>query len=172
MSTPTDLKKAKLVSIERAEQLIDCYGANTQAWPEDERVAATSLIQASSELQQQLQNAQQLDDSLNSKDLISSDNAALAKRILKQLPDQTTTKFTSTTHNHAVWKKTGMIAAGFMLLIVSFFTIQSPNQALNPTPVVAQNELDQWLWDEISNNNTETEDDEDLSFMAMIDFEI
>ena len=83
---------SKLVSIERAMEIMDCYGADTQAWPEDERIATLSLIKASAQLQQHQEQARRLDNFLEkTKPVTTVENSELAARIIAQLPQQEST---------------------------------------------------------------------------------
>lgn len=70
-----------------------------------------------------------------------------------------------------------MIAAGFALFLVSYVLIQSQTTPLKTTTLIAQPILDQWMLDEIAvdnaveNINNENDDDEELTFMAMVELE-
>ena len=172
-------KRPKLVSVERAIALIDCYGANDKAWPADELVAAMSLVQESTELQQRLHQAQQLDTVLN--DIEISDQrhlSMLTTRIMEQLPNQKPVEkintFVAPTKLYdsasKTYRKKSMIAAGIMLLAGSYFLLESHFISTTPSAMIAQPELDQWIWDEINDNN-ENDEDEEISFMYLVELE-
>lgn len=201
MNTTMNKNRQKFVSIERAIALIDCYGANIEAWPDEERVAAIALVKASTQLQQRLQAAQQLDDALNGYGgSAQTHQPALVSRIIDQLPDQDPAELITAapdpinqrsvlksdeTYNPTYlkveshfWQKKSMIAAGFALFFVAYFLSQSQTSSLKPTTLIAQPILDQWMLDEIAadntvnNSNNENDDDEELTFMAMVELEI
>jgi len=55
----------ELISLDRIEQLIDAYGANTDRWPTPERNLALVFIATSSNAQRLIEEAKKLDDELN-----------------------------------------------------------------------------------------------------------
>ena len=92
-------KTAKLISPERVEQLLECYGADPNSWPDDERATASALILHSDRLKQLQKEAEQLDKLLLQADTAvitnvsgksnnAAVNTALVERIVKNLPAQ------------------------------------------------------------------------------------
>ena len=57
-------KTSKLITPERVERILECYGSNPDCWPEDEKTAALSLIQHSAQLLKIQQEAEAFDELL------------------------------------------------------------------------------------------------------------
>jgi hypothetical protein len=84
----------RLVTPTRLRQILDCYGSSPSHWPEEERQAALSLLNRSSEFNQWFEQARSLDRQL--KDIKALDNSAvdshsvqsLQQRIMSELPEQ------------------------------------------------------------------------------------
>ncbi len=55
----------KLVTVSRLKALLDAYGAAPECWPEEERAAATALIETSSEARILVKEADALDSLLD-----------------------------------------------------------------------------------------------------------
>lgn len=77
------------MSLLRFTELIDAYGADSERWPVEDRMAASELLARSSEAQALARRAAVLDDLLEATPLVlptSSETAVLASRVLAQLP--------------------------------------------------------------------------------------
>jgi hypothetical protein len=168
-------KTAKLINEERVIALLQCYGADTDHWPEEERAAAIALINGSSALQQRQSETRQLDEFMGMHEargsLNSRADAAIVANIVNALPEQQAS-ITVSLRDHRVAhagthmdKKTAKqrnswwtygAAAAVVLLAVSV-VIQQSSQPLQPSQstslrtaavseTASQEEMDQWMW--------------------------
>lgn len=176
----------KEIDDRRVAQLIECYGATLDSWPQEYRQEAKELIRGSDELQQLLQEAQPLDDALlNTADCsltrVPADPAAVASVIDKlpeqQLPQPAQPKEKNTATEPGswfdnLWTKGGMVAAGIAIIMTSTILLQ-PQSPTSPVHVatLTQQELDQWMWEDITGTGQE-ESEENLTFMALVDLEV
>ena len=194
-------KTAKLISADRVAQLLECYGANENNWPEDERAAATNLIKHSSELQQRQREAQQLDAAMNALDvneeLRHRADAKIVSNIMDNLPAQeqsniesilyktaankttsnktTSNKTTAKNRNFfGAWIAYGMAAAAAVVFVTTVIMTQqlSPTQPTGTTNI-AQTELDNWMWDQVEGSAAQEDNNEEpLTLMALVDLEM
>lgn len=184
-SNSTNGNTTKLISPERVEALFDSYGANPDAWPDDERATALVLIQNSSELQDLQRQAEQLDQFLMIGDNRSQSNepvdSKLVARIVDHLPEQDkSTRVDATSirkrsrrplFDISEWlgnKWIGMAAASIAVLLISvsimnLHTVSVPNEQ----PSLAQVELDEWMWEQVT-GEANSEDDEPITFMTLL----
>ncbi len=85
---------SRVITRERMEEILSCYGGAPRAWPEEEREAALALLAASRELERHRQEAVRLDRAIGVLDEGARASAAaervpaLARRILSRLPAQ------------------------------------------------------------------------------------
>lgn len=177
---------SKQIDDRRVAQLIECYGAALDSWPQEYRQAAKELIQGSDELRQLLQEAQQLDDALlitadYSLTRVSADPADVAS-VIDKLPEQQLPQPARPKEKNkaigfgswfdGLWIKGGMVAAGLAILVTSTVLLQ-PQSPTSPVhvAVLTQQELDQWMWEDITGTGQE-ESEENLTFMALVDLEV
>lgn len=173
-------KISKSVSIDRVHQLIECYGASVDSWPEDEKIPAQALLQASVGLQKCHSEAAQLDNiiELDAPEITSqlrgdSGNNSYVEKIVSQLPAQEDGQHSpnSIYWFDSLWNKHRLMAASVVAMLVVVFILQS-KPIVNPQSDInlVQSELDQWMWEEttgLSQNDVE----EDLTFMVLIELE-
>ncbi|MDH5437037.1 MAG: hypothetical protein OEX83_09780 [Gammaproteobacteria bacterium] len=141
---------------ERVKKLIDCYGADTDRWPQKELAAAIRLLDASPELIAYQDEARTLDKLLTGHSVaMITDTNVLASRIMDNLPQQSRPS------------KTGYIryasAAAIALVFATTWLLQPTTSDIpfsEPTEI-AQTEFEQWAWEETF----------DQTPMAMIDYE-
>ncbi|WP_031433931.1 hypothetical protein [Methylomarinum vadi] len=83
-----------MITIERARQIIECYGGNPNRWPETERAAMQRLLSNHQDLQELQRQAMQLDERLLELFTVQEDtnHETLADQILANLPDRTATE--------------------------------------------------------------------------------
>jgi len=180
-------KTAKLISPERVEQLLECYGADPKSWPDDERATASALILHSDHLKQLQKEAEHLDKLLvqadvavltdSSANLSDAANVALVERIIKNLPAQgkaarqslrdssnSTRKSVCSTSN---WLS--MAAASIAVIVVTFSIVElSSLHSHKPQNVHTQQELDNWMWTQIG-NDVDNDEDEPLTVMSFLE---
>ena len=180
------------INTERVTQILASYGSNSDLWPENERRAALDMINNSSQLRAQWLQAKQLDQVMGippHKDIPHpTENTDLLAKILENLPEQeplvkkrdadniniatdNTASFVKTTKprfNNLVFKS--MMAASIALVVTAVISFNINGPHIDQPKQLAQTELDQWFWEEITvNANQSNEGSVDL--MAMIDFE-
>lgn len=170
----------KLISTDRVTQLLASYGAHSDRWPEEERVAALALIEKSSELKQILQDAETLDEAMAlpgyEQTKLPKTESKLVSRILNNLPDQEPIreKVKILQHNSwfgNVWQHSGLLATGIAMTMVIVILLQTqPSEQYDSPHSLAQIELDQWLWEDIT-DETQNIDDNILDFMALAGLE-
>lgn len=148
----------KLVTPQRVKELLDCYGSSPEAWPESERATALALLDGSSELQAQREQARLLDQALNLQacgtTALSERTAALAKRILDQLGTQDTPPVQPQGDRAPllsrvwIWPTAALASvAGIALAMVLWSTqpVTEPHYRV----VTAANDFDNWVWTEV-----------------------
>lgn len=186
----------KLISPERVARLIECYGANSDKWPASERVAAVALLQRSTELQDLQRQTKLLDDILSGnspREKYITSNEALVSRIVSRLPaqhpvplsekpsthqDQAVTEIKHPSGINRLWSRNNMIAASVAVFCITALMIQlqlsAPDtfvSATTPTSDLTQAELERWMWEEVTGDAPQNNNDESLTFMAMIELE-
>lgn len=173
-------KTAKWVNEQRVITILECYGADSDNWPEEERAAAIALINSSPELQQRQRESQQLDERLGvhqvRESLEARADATTVASIMNALPEQTADN-TINLRDHAksskarkpdkhtnLWWTYGGIAAAAVVMLAISVIIQQPSQPLQSVQPVrtaalsedaSQQEMDQWLWQEATGLNGE-----------------
>ena len=172
----------RLVSIERAVEIMEAYGANKDRWPVDERAAAVALVTGSSELQEKQSDQQAIDELFDPvspvpAELSHQDNQLLTK-IIDNLPEQK-----SDIHGGAErqglgqWSSfgAGALAASLFIAVVTFFTLHDTPLSSHGggENIVQYQELDEWLWDDVTVDVAQLDDeqDESISFMSLVDLE-
>lgn len=174
-------KTAKLISPERVVELLDCYGADPQAWPDDERTTALALIQHSIELKNLQQQARELDGLLAANDIqlriAEPVDMNLVSRIVDNLPAQNARGQNVGRRQNNPGRRPvfdfgnwiGMVAASIAVLGITVSIME-----LHPTPVaqpqsnVSQAELDYWMWQQVT-GEADIEDEEPLTMMALFE---
>jgi hypothetical protein len=174
-------KTAKLISPERVSELLDCYGADPEAWPDDERATALALIQNSTQLKNLQTEARQLDRYLTAGDIMQRAgkpvDMKLVSRITAHLPVQDKPGQNLMRNNRAALKRslfdfsswTGMIAASIAVfaISVSIMELQSSSGARQQSDV-SQAELDYWMWQQVT-GEVESDDEEPLTMMVLFE---
>jgi hypothetical protein len=174
-------KTAKLVNEERVIALLECYGADADNWPEEERAAALVIISSSAELQQRQRETRQLDELMGlvrvRESLDTRADAAIVAHVINTLPEQRASNTVNLRDHMAIqkdnkapkrrssWWTYGAAAAAAVVFLAVSVVMQQPSQPLQPTPLrtatlaetVSQEEMDQWLWQQATGLN------EDLS---------
>lgn len=150
----------QLISLQRAKDIIECYGGNAKDWPDNEREALSALVQQSEELQASCRDAKMLDDMLlegkcNEAPVTSDAVLQLQDRIMSELPE------TDRRFNKIRIK--GAIAASIVAVLFSFsLFFQSPTQQHNAEVSQAFNS---WAWDEVDGEpdaDSNVSEDEDI----------
>lgn len=178
-------KTAKLISPERVKRILECYGSNPETWPEDEKVAALSLIQHSRELHDLQQQTAELDNLLKSADSVVAINDEpgsdeLLNKIVNALPEQDrkpdprfanhlpNSKKSFFDLNHSL----GAIAASLAVVAISMSIVTLSPTNINPEASVAssQSVLDEWMWEQVMGEPAD-EAEEPLSMMALLELE-
>jgi hypothetical protein len=180
-------KMAKLISPERVVELLDCYGANPEAWPDDERATALALIQHSTELQNLQRQAAQLDKLLVGGGMQPNPQEAadpkLVSRIVGNLPAQAKArKYGQRRDGCANTRRplvdfsgwTSMVAASIAVLAItlSIMEFDSLSTNLQPQSSVSQPELEYWMWRQVTGEteiDTDDDEEEPMTLMALID---
>ena len=179
-------KSEKSVSPERVEVLFDCYGANPDAWPEEEREMAVRLIKNSSELQARQREAEHLDQYLASGDNrpVNAEpvDSRLVARIVNHLPQQNKPESVATfpvrekrakssmfdVSNWIGGNWIGMAAASIAVVVISISIVNLEfSSTPQPEPRLVQVELDEWMWEQVT-GETNSEEDEPVTFMTLL----
>lgn len=176
-------KTAKLISPERVAELFDCYGANPELWPDDERATALALIQNSSELQGLQQEAEQLDQFLIRGDDKLETNAPvdskLVARIVDHLPAQNNSRQLDSTSGRKHSRRSffnfngwiGMAAASVAVLVISVSILNlQPSSVPHEQPRLVQTELDEWMWEQVT-GEVDNDDEEPITMMALLEMD-
>jgi hypothetical protein len=186
---------AKLINEERVMQLLDCYGADAQCWPEEERAAALTLIKHSVELQRYHQQARELDDMMQvhpvRQELGVRPSRELVASIVDGFPDQPQNNTVQLTDHLKAkkaavaprWWKYSAVAAAAVLVLALTLIIEQPEQVSQPVQPLAaadasQGDIDQWFWDqatgvsdEVDQGSAQDDSDAPTTFMAMVELE-
>ncbi len=173
-------KISKSVSIDRVHQLIECYGARVDSWPEDEKAPAKTLLQASAELQQCRSEAARLDNIIELDGLdgpgISSQlrgDSRYIEKIISQLPVQEEGRHRRNNIHwfDSLWNKPRLMAASVAAMLVAVFILQS-KPIVDPQPDTSflQSELDQWMLDDVT-DPSQNDVEEDFTFMTLVELE-
>lgn len=187
----------KLITAQRVYELLDCYGANANRWPEDERAAALVMIQNKPDLNSKFQDAHVLDVAmgLEKEPNIREQTVdqVVVGRIVNHLPEQLPADVTfihlskkfNTIKNY--WFHFGAAAAVVAVSISSFLFIQQrdvqqqtsisatathleKNQNAYLVITGAQSELDRWIWQEIYGEES-NDPDEPETMMSLIELD-
>ena len=177
-------KTAKLISPERVIQLLDCYGANPRAWPEDERSTALALIQHSSELKRLQEEAAQLDRFLvtgTSQEPVSDYTASkLVARIVGNLPEQEMAaqgKAGKPSPGSMQWffgsgHWLGMMAASIAVFVISISIMNLRPSEISQAPSrLVQQELDAWMWEQIAGDVDSDDEEQPLTMMSFLELD-
>ncbi|WP_455223549.1 hypothetical protein [Kaarinaea lacus] len=171
-------KTAKLISPERVVELLDCYGADPEAWPDDERVTALALIQHSTQLQNLQKEAKQLDQFLSTGAMQSRTDEPvdmqLVSRITANLPAQEKTSDKLLRHGRkpslldfSSW--TGMVAATIAVFVITVSIMElHPSSTSEQQYNESQAELDYWMWQQVT-GEVDNEEEEPLNMMALFE---
>jgi hypothetical protein len=194
-------RTAKLINEQRVIELLECYGADAQNWPEEERAAASALISSSADLQQRQREAEQLDELMGMPEVRESldarpDSATVAN-IINALPEQPVdntvdidgyraqkAKKNSAKQPNSWWTYGAVAAAAVVFLAVGII-VQQPSQSLQPsgiqpmrTAAASQEELDVWMWqdvtgqtNELSSESAQQDIDNPVTYMAMVELD-
>jgi hypothetical protein len=177
-------KTAKLISPERARALLECYGADARAWPEDERASASALIHHSAELRELQQQARSLDDVLKTTEdqfplLKEPADPTLVARIVDNLPPQdrsgggmtrSGSRYANKGFNHPR-SFLSLAAAAAAVLVISMSIVNLHTLPVNrkqPAPVAS--ELDDWMWEQVTGESLD-DNEEPLTFMALLELD-
>jgi len=166
-------KTAKLINEERVIALLECYGADSNNWPEEERAVAIALINSSSALQQRQSEIRQLDELMGMHEaresLHTRADAATVATIINALPEQQASntvnlhahraahKHNKAANRRSAWWKYGAAAAAAVVFLAVSVVIQQSSRPLQPSQstslriaavseTASQDEMDQWLW--------------------------
>jgi len=168
-------KTAKLISPERVIELLDCYGADPDAWPDDERITALALIQHSSQLKDLQNEARALDNFLCEGDAKHRADEPvdmqLLSRITANLPPQEKTG--KSLHRGRkpslfdVGNWTGMVAATIAVFVITVSIVElHPSSTTAKQSGASQAELDYWMWQQVT-GEADNEDEDPLTMMAL-----
>ena len=176
-------KTSKLITPERVERILECYGSNPDCWPEDEKTAALSLIQHSAQLLKIQQEAEAFDELLVAgeevADLSDTDNSELLKQIVGELPMQDKYPDAAFKNKQLGHKKSilnshrwiGAVAASVAIFVISMSIVElRPVSVIPPLSNLAQVELDQWMWEQEVGEVID-EDGEPLTMMALLELD-
>lgn len=193
-------RTAILINEARVKELLDCYGADSRHWPDEERASALALIKHSVTLQQYQQQAQQLDEAMGTEEagkiLHLRPQADRLARIINALPERqdNTVAFAggekakpmaptlSAPAPTTWWQYSAMAAAAVLVLAVTLL-IEQPKSTSQPSPPsvaadASQDDLDQWFWEQATgasddgNLDLSADDSEGpTTFMAMVELE-
>jgi hypothetical protein len=166
----------KLVTPQRVEQLLDCYGGSPQAWPEEERAAALALLESSTELQRLRKEALILDRAMNLTEAAAptaEPTADLAQKILGQLPAQDSAHqpnhvgrhkpgqdqrrpYSRITLFNRIWVWPGVAVCGAAAVALAI-ALWSPQPVIEPKYrlTTAANDFDDWVWEEVLDQTPE-----------------
>jgi hypothetical protein len=172
-------KTAKLISRERVMELLDCYGADPQAWPEDERTTALALIQHSTELKNLQKEARKLDRFLVGDNMqpafAGPADKQLVSRIVSSLPAQIAGGQNVRQQRDKPGRRPlfdfsnwiGMVAASVAVFVITVSIMElNPTSVSQPQNGISQAELDYWMWQQVT-GEVENEDEEPLTMMAL-----
>jgi hypothetical protein len=150
--------KALSSAEQRTLAILDSYGSRPEAWPAEERRITLACIQASPLLQQYQRQLAELDARIETEQeaairQLTPNLSALQRRILSQLPEQTTP---TTVQARTFWQRSrdwllprqlmpALVAT--MLVTVVFLTSQIPPS--NP-PAADADEYEAWAWYDIT----------------------
>ena len=161
----------KPVSRERVEELLDCYGASSNAWPEQERQAALSRINSDPALQQYRDEVAQLDRLIEADREITKRKVdtqpldALAQKILSALPEQATgqAKTKPAAQRHRPWF--GAIAASILVAAIAVTVLMNTQHtATTPIKQAASSEFDQYANWEVFGDEMPADDTDPVIF--------
>lgn len=161
------------INTARVLTLLEAYGGSPDAWPSEERSAALQLISQSAELRQAQHEALQLDRVLGETSTAKAHDeiatAALANRIMAQLPDQDRSgrvkvahaaEKTSLLEHLQQWLRPPAIATAAMAGLVMFVALQFylPPQSATPD-IAAISAFEDWAWEETTGQTLSANDE-------------
>lgn len=155
------------MSIERVADLIEAYGSNTQCWPEQERAAAIARLESSSQLQQLIYDAGQLDAVLLAGHVEEPPDEALLARIVDNLPAQPVAGPVAAKPGWLQHWPAAMAAAitGVAIMLV---VMNGPEQEMQYEQLALQ-ELDYWLWQDVTDQvSFDSSEESPTDFMSML----
>jgi len=179
-------KTAKLITPDRVKKLLDCYGANPDCWPMDEKVSALSLIQHSSELRELQQNVAGFDRMLKASDISTdiegSSNDELLQRIIEALPEQEHKPNRQFVNKIAGKKRyfldfnssIGALAASIAIVAITLSIVNLNHENIKPlssvtvTSAASGVELDNWMWEQVMGEPVD-DTDEPMTMMALLE---
>lgn len=169
-------KTAKLISPERVVELLDCYGADPEAWPDDERATALALIQHSTQLKNLQEEAKRLDQLLTSGAMPSHEpvDMQLVSRITANLPMQEKASDQLSRHGRKsslfdVSSWAGMVAATIAVFVITVSIMELRTSSTSERQYdTAQAELDYWMWQQVT-GEADNEEEEPLTMMALFE---
>ena len=155
------------MSIERVADLIEAYGSNTQCWPEQERTAAIACLESSSQLQQLIHDAEQLDAVLLAGYVEEPPDEALLARIVDNLPAQPVAGQVAAKpgwlHNWPAAMAAAITGVAIMLVVMN-----GPEQEMQYEQLALQ-ELDYWLWQDVTDQvSFDSSEESPTDFMSML----
>jgi len=185
----------RLVTDNRLLQLLDCYGSESESWPENERQAALSLLNGSQELRHYQAEVRELDTLLNqlkaqdNQSINQLDTQQLQQRIMQHLHEfepvsgSNIEELQITKHHSAIWRHKhrsrfwiGSIAASLFVVSLSVGVI---SQLINSTEhqqvnqLQSSNEFIQWAWEDVTGESlAEETENEPAILMALVDLDI
>jgi len=188
---------AKLINEARVKELLDCYGADAEGWPQEERASAVTLIKHSADLRRYQQEAKRLDDAMQipqeKQNLDSRPGSDLVTSIINALPEQDRGNAVKLSDHFRTkqatapkwWSYTALAAAAVLVLAVTFVMEQAIEQSKPTQPTqplvaakVSRDDLHQWLWEQATGPSDDDEQDFSqndsdgpATFMAMVDLE-
>lgn len=157
----------KPVSLNRASRILECYGSQPEAWPRDERASTWHLVESSSDMQAQQDEAAAIDEilaadrALYDKSVEKVDFDSLNSRIMESLPGQEDPVDAPTAKKHKPWGYS--LAASFVIsAIATLLYLSQPHYPANNN--ADANAFDQWAWNQFFTEDTTR--DQDNSILA------
>jgi hypothetical protein len=134
-----DDNKPAAMALDRFEEMVDAYGADSSAWPDDERSAAMALLERSEQAQRLVDEAAELDALLDEAPSIAP-SPSLRRRVLESAPkrrrpwlervDSWTAQLWPFTPR---WQPVSVLAAAAVLGV--FIGVSSPDSTAASEPV-------------------------------------
>jgi len=158
---------------QRVLELLDTYGADPLAWPAEERMAATELLEQSDELKAAQHTAQELDVYLN----LEAQHSAFSQQQADLLSQRTIRAVNSAYKDKlsilarlSKYMTLPRYALAFSALLSIFFVMNLMNLPQNHVQY-SQSEFDDWMLTQLTGDALNEDNQTSLDFIDLVELE-
>ncbi len=158
---------------QRVLELLDTYGADSSAWPEEERMAATELLEQSDELKAAQHAAQELDTHLE----LEAQHSAFSQQQADLLSERTIRAVNSAQNDKvsilarlSKYMTLPRYAIAFSALL-SIFIVMNLMNLPQSHDQYSQTEFDNWMLTQVTGEALNEENQTSLDFIDLVELE-